>query len=83
MRGREGREREEGEEEEGEEGLCILVLGLGGGVIPTFLIQHLPNAHVHVVELVPDLVQVAHRFHSRFLLLPLSLFLPPLLSHLS
>ena len=39
----------------------ILVLGLGGGVIPTYLIRHLPNCNVHVVELLQDLVPVARR----------------------
>ena len=42
-------------------GLQILVLGLGGGIIPTHLLSHLPNAHVHVVELLHGLAPVARR----------------------
>ncbi len=40
----------------------ILVVGLGGGTIPSFLHKHYPEAAIDVVELDPAVVRVAKRF---------------------
>jgi spermidine synthase len=37
----------------------MLVVGLGGGTIPTFLHRHLPNLAIDVVELDPVVIEVA------------------------
>jgi hypothetical protein len=64
--GKDAREEEGGggkvAEEAGIGGVNILVLGLGGGIIPTYLINHLPEAHIYVVELLHELVPVASRY---------------------
>jgi spermidine synthase len=47
----------------------ILHVGLGAGSIPAFLHRHFPTVEQRVVELEPEVIQVAHRFfelpHSR------------------
>jgi spermidine synthase len=40
----------------------ILVVGLGGGTLPTFLRRHYPNAAIDVAEIDPDVVDVAKKF---------------------
>ncbi|TQF11333.1 hypothetical protein FJV41_34770 [Myxococcus llanfairpwllgwyngyllgogerychwyrndrobwllllantysiliogogogochensis] len=40
----------------------ILVVGLGGGAMPMFLRAVLPEAHIDVVDIDPDVVDVARRF---------------------
>jgi len=40
----------------------ILVVGLGGGTIPSFLHKHCPRARIDVVDIDPDVVDVAKRF---------------------
>src|SRR5713101_10213496 len=40
----------------------ILVVGLGGGTLPTFLRKHYPNAAIDVAEIDPDVVDVAKKF---------------------
>jgi len=40
----------------------ILVVGLGGGAIPTFLHAVLPAAHIDAVELQPQVLEAARRF---------------------
>ena len=40
----------------------ILMIGLGGGVLPTALAQLLPTATLDIVEIDPAVVQVAQRF---------------------
>jgi len=40
----------------------ILVVGLGGGTIPSFLRRHYPEAQIDVAELDPDVAEVARRF---------------------
>jgi len=40
----------------------ILVVGLGGGTIPCFLHKHYPRTVIDVVDIDPDVVQVAKRF---------------------
>jgi len=40
----------------------ILVIGLGGGTIPSFLHAHYPRATIDVVDIDPDVVDVAKRF---------------------
>jgi len=40
----------------------VLVVGLGGGTIPTFLRKHYPRLVIDVVEIDPDVVYVAERF---------------------
>ena len=39
----------------------ILVLGLGGGVIPTYLYNY-TNANIDVVEIVPDMKEIAEKY---------------------
>ncbi|MFM1942228.1 MAG: hypothetical protein RI897_1210 [Verrucomicrobiota bacterium] len=40
----------------------ILIIGLGGGSIPTFLHHHYPNATIDVVDIDPEVVRVAKQF---------------------
>ncbi|MFP2910876.1 spermidine synthase [Pyxidicoccus sp. 3LFB2] len=40
----------------------ILVVGLGGGAMPMFLRAVVPGAHIDVVDIDPDVVDVAKRF---------------------
>ena len=40
----------------------ILVVGLGGGAMPMFLRAVVPGAHIDVVDIDPDVVNVAKRF---------------------
>jgi spermidine synthase len=40
----------------------ILVVGLGGGTIPGFLHKHYPRTRIDVVDIDPDVVDVAKRF---------------------
>ncbi|AKF82995.1 hypothetical protein MFUL124B02_32065 [Myxococcus fulvus 124B02] len=40
----------------------VLVVGLGGGAMPMFLRAVLPEAHIDVVDIDPDVVDVAKRF---------------------
>ncbi len=40
----------------------ILIVGLGGGTIPGFLHKHYPRTHIDVVDIDPDVVDVAKRF---------------------
>jgi len=40
----------------------VLVLGLGGGTIPNFLHRHFPQTVIDVVDIDPDVVDVAKRF---------------------
>lgn len=40
----------------------ILVVGLGGGAMPMFLRAVVPGAHVDVVDIDPDVVEVAKRY---------------------
>lgn len=40
----------------------ILVVGLGGGTIPTFLRRHYPNARIDAVEINSEVVEVAKKF---------------------
>jgi spermidine synthase len=40
----------------------ILVVGLGGGAMPMFLRTVLPGAHIDVVDIDPDVVDVAKRY---------------------
>ena len=42
----------------------ILVLGLGGGNIPTYLYRTLPKTHIDVVDIVPELKDIAHKYFS-------------------
>jgi len=45
-----------------EEPRRVLVVGLGGGTLPTFLRKHYPNAAIDVAEIDPDVVDVAKKF---------------------
>jgi len=45
-----------------EEPRRVLVVGLGGGTLPTFLRKYYPNAAIDVAEIDPDVVDVAKRF---------------------
>src|SRR5205809_4321678 len=45
-----------------EEPRRILVVGLGGATLPTFLRKHYPNAAIDVAEIDPDVVDVAKKF---------------------
>src|SRR5712691_10181265 len=45
-----------------EEPRRVLVVGLGGGTLPTFLRKHYPNAAIDVAEIDLDVVDVAKRF---------------------
>ena len=40
----------------------ILVIGLGGGTIPSFLHKHYPQATIDVVDIDPEVVSVAKKF---------------------
>jgi spermidine synthase len=40
----------------------ILIVGLGGGSLPTFLHHHYPNASIDVVDIDPEVVRVARQF---------------------
>jgi spermidine synthase len=40
----------------------ILIIGLGGGTLPTFLHRHFPQAAIDVVDIDPDVVTVAKQF---------------------
>lgn len=40
----------------------ILIIGLGGGTIPTFLHAHYPQARIDVVDIDPDVVDVARKY---------------------
>jgi spermidine synthase len=40
----------------------VLVIGLGGGSIPSFLHKHYPQAAIDVVDIDPEVVSVAKRF---------------------
>jgi spermidine synthase len=40
----------------------VLVVGLGGGTIPMFLRKHYPQAAIDVVDIDPEVVQVARKF---------------------
>ncbi|WP_426754660.1 spermidine synthase [Myxococcus sp. Y35] len=40
----------------------VLVVGLGGGAIPTFLHAVLPRAHIDAVEIQPEVLDAARRF---------------------
>ena len=42
----------------------VLLIGLGGAAIPKFLAKHYPDIELHIVEIDPDVVQVASRFFS-------------------
>ena len=45
-----------------EEPRRVLVVGLGGGTLPTFLRKYYPNAAIDVAEIDPDVVDVAKKF---------------------
>lgn len=40
----------------------VLIVGLGGGTIPSFLHQHYPEMEIDVVDIDPDVIAVARRF---------------------
>jgi spermidine synthase len=40
----------------------VLIIGLGGGALPSFLRKHYPDTHVTVVELDPKVIEVAKQF---------------------
>jgi len=40
----------------------VLIVGLGGGTIPSFLRKHYPRMTIDVVDIDPDVVDVARRF---------------------
>lgn len=40
----------------------VLIIGLGGGTLPMFLRQHYPTATIDVVDIDPDVVEVAQKF---------------------
>ena len=40
----------------------ILVLGLGGGCIPTYLYRTLPETHIDVVDIVPELKDISYKY---------------------
>ena len=40
----------------------VLIVGLGGGTIPSFLHKHYPNMTIDVVDIDPDVLDVAKRF---------------------
>ena len=40
----------------------ILIIGLGGGTIPSFLHKHYPQARIDVVDIDPDVVDVARKY---------------------
>jgi spermidine synthase len=41
---------------------CVLVVGLGGGTIPSFLHKHYPKTQIDVVDIDPVVVEVAKQF---------------------
>jgi len=45
-----------------EEPQRVLVVGLGGGTLPRFIHKHFPKTTVDVVDIDPDVVEVAKRF---------------------
>ena len=45
-----------------EEPKRVLIVGLGGGTIPSFLRKHYPKMTIDVVDIDPDVVDVAKRF---------------------
>ena len=42
----------------------VLIVGLGGGTIPSFLHKHYPRMTIDVVDIDPDVVDVAKRFFA-------------------
>ncbi len=42
----------------------VLIIGLGGGTIPSFLRKHYPQATIDVVDIDPDVVDVARKFFA-------------------
>ena len=40
----------------------VLIIGLGGGTIPTFLRKHFPETEIDVVDIDPVVVKVAHEY---------------------
>jgi spermidine synthase len=40
----------------------VLIVGLGGGTIPSFLRKHYPDLTIDIVDIDPDVVDVAKRF---------------------
>jgi spermidine synthase len=42
--------------------LRILILGLGGGAIPMFLRNHFPDIEIDVVEIDPELIELAKKY---------------------
>jgi spermidine synthase len=40
----------------------VLIVGLGGGTLPTFLHKHYPRTTIDAVDIDPDVVEVAKRF---------------------
>jgi len=40
----------------------VLVVGVGGGTLPGFLLRHFPNVKVDAVDIDPAVVDIAHRF---------------------
>jgi spermidine synthase len=47
-----------------EEPQRILVIGLGGGTLPRFIHKHYPKTTIDVVDIDPDVVEVAKRFFA-------------------
>ena len=45
-----------------EEPKRVLIVGLGGGTIPSFLHKHYPKAAIDVVDIDPDVVEVAKKY---------------------
>jgi spermidine synthase len=45
-----------------EEPKRVLIVGLGGGTIPSFLHKHYPKAAIDVVDIDPDVVDVARKY---------------------
>ena len=45
-----------------EEPKRVLIVGLGGGTIPSFLHKHYPKTAIDVVDIDPDVVEVAKKF---------------------
>ncbi|MBN2418564.1 MAG: fused MFS/spermidine synthase [Deltaproteobacteria bacterium] len=42
--------------------LNILIIGLGGGVIPRAMVRYIPDAQIDVVDIDPDVVDVAEKY---------------------
>ena len=40
----------------------VLIIGLGGGTLPSFLRRHYPGAQIDVVDIDPEVINVAKRF---------------------